>query len=136
MIDPVARPAARAAPPPPWPHQRISVVSVTLIDVAQILAGASGGATELVEPTILKMPAAAAALHWSSPFDLLLRPHGMRSHIAESPPLVRERLHPLPQGTVIRAARRTANRHPAAPKNFNPSALTMEIFQEYFAFAA
>jgi len=26
--------------------------------------------------------------------------------------------------------------NPAAPKNFNPSALTMEIFQEYFAFAA
>jgi len=79
MIDPVARPAARAAPPPPWPRHRI-----------------------------------------------------MGSRIAEPPPLVRERLHPLPQGTVIRVARRTANRDPAAPKNFNPSALTMEIFQEYF----
>src|SRR5258706_9453347 len=40
MVNPVARPAARAAPPP-WPRQRISVVSVTPIDVAQILAGAT-----------------------------------------------------------------------------------------------
>src|SRR5258708_37847682 len=35
MVNPVARPA-----PPPWPRQRISIVSVTPIDVAQILAGA------------------------------------------------------------------------------------------------
>jgi hypothetical protein len=36
MVNPVARPA-----PPPWPRQRISIVSVTPIDVAQILAGAT-----------------------------------------------------------------------------------------------